>query len=188
MKIGNSYMQKQYIKSVSLSSTHSFSKKAADNITLVEGLGVEGDAHFGKTVKHRYLVRKNPTKPNLRQVHLIHYELIEELNGKGFSVSEGDLGENITTVGIELLNLPTNTILKIGEDAVIQITGLRDPCVLIDRFQKGLLKAVVEKDKNGNVIRKTGVMGIVQKSGKVNIDDEIKIIYPQKPYKKLDCV
>jgi MOSC domain-containing protein YiiM len=176
------------VKSVSLSSTHSFSKNAVDNITLVEGLGVEGDAHFGKTVKHRYLVKKDPTKPNLRQVHLLHYELIEELNEKGFSVSEGDLGENITTMGIELLNLPTDTILKIGIDAVIQIKGLRDPCVLIDRFQKGLLKAVIEKDKNGNVIRKTGVMGIVQKSGLVKINDEIEIIYPQKPYMKLECV
>jgi MOSC domain-containing protein YiiM len=181
-------MNMKKVKSLSLSSTHSFSKKAVDNVTLVEGLGVEGDAHFGKTVKHRYLVKKDSTKPNLRQVHLIHYELIEELNGKGFSVSEGDLGENITTMGIELLNLPTDTILKIGIDAVIQIKGLRDPCVLIDRFQKGLLKAVIEKDKNGNVIRKTGVMGIVQKSGEIKIDDEIEIIYPQKPYKKLDCV
>ena len=106
-------MQKQYVKSVSLSSTHSFSKNVVDNIILVEGMGVEGDAHFGKTVKHRYLVKKNPTNPNLRQVHLIHYELIEELNGKGFTVSEGELGENITTVGIELLNLPTDVILNV---------------------------------------------------------------------------
>jgi MOSC domain-containing protein YiiM len=181
-------MNMKKVKSLSLSSTHSFSKKVVENVTLVEGLGVEGDAHFGKTVKHRYLVKKDPTKPNLRQVHLIHYELIEELNEKGFSVSEGDLGENITTVGIELLNLPTDTILKIGVDAVIQIKGLRDPCVLIDRFQKGLLKAVIEKDKNGNVIRKTGVMGIVQKSGEIKIDDEIEIVYPQKPYMKLECV
>jgi len=181
-------MQKQYVKSVSLSSTHSFSKKVVDNVTLVEGLGVEGDAHFGKTVKHRYLVKKDPTKPNLRQVHLIHYELIEELNGNGFTVSEGDLGENITTVGVDLLNLPTDTILKIGKDAVVQITGLRDPCSLLDQFQKGLLKALIEKDEKGNIIRKSGVMGIVKKSGEIKVDDEIEIIYPQKPFKKLECV
>jgi len=181
-------MRKQYVKSVSLSPTHSFSKKVVDNIALVKGKGVEGDAHFGKTVKHRYLVKKNPALQNLRQVHLIHYELIEELNEKGFSVSEGNLGENITTEGVELLNLPTDTILKIGKDAVIQITGLRDPCHLLDKFQKGLLKALIEKDENGDIIRKSGVMGIVQKSGEVKIDDDIEIIYPQEPHKKLICV
>jgi MOSC domain-containing protein YiiM len=176
------------VKSLSKSSTHTFSKKVVDHIILIEGLGVEGDTHLGKTVKHRYLAKKNPSNPNLRQVHLIHYELIEELNEKGFSVSDGDLGENITTLGIDLLSLPTDTILKMGDEAVIQVKGLRNPCVQLDMFQKGLLKAVIEKDNNGNVIRKCGVMAIVQKSGLIKIDDKIEIKIPKKPYKKLECV
>jgi MOSC domain-containing protein YiiM len=173
---------------VSRSSTHSFSKMNENYITLIEGFGVEGDAHQGKTVRHRFLARKDPTKPNLRQVHLIHLELIRELNRKGFEVSEGDLGENITTEGIDLLNLPTNTILNIGNHSVIQVTGLRNPCVQLDNFQKGLLKAVIEKDENGNVIRKSGIMAIVIKGGIVRAGDKIEIKLPQKPYKKLECV
>ena len=181
-------MNKTVVRSVSLSPTHSFSKKAVGSINLIEGKGVEGDAHFGKTVKHRYLEKKDPERVNLRQVHLIHYELIEELNEQGFTVSEGDLGENITTSGIEILSLPTNTILKIGDDAVVQITGLRDPCSLLDKFQKGLMKALLTKDKHGNIVRKSGVMGIVLKSGTISIDDKIEVVYPQPPYKKLECV
>jgi MOSC domain-containing protein YiiM len=176
------------VKSVSKSLSHTFSKNVVGQIKLIEGLGVEDDVHLGKTVKHQYLAKKYPTSANLRQVHLIHYELIEELNENGFSVSDGDLGENITTIGIDLLNLPTDTILKIGNEAVVKITGLRNPCVQLDMFQKGLLKAVIEKDENGNVIRKCGIMGIVIKSGIVRIDDAIEIIFPQKPFKKLICV
>lgn len=155
---------------------------------MIEGLGVDGDSHFGKNVQHRFLAKKYPNLENLRQVHLIHFELLEELNSKGFTVLEGDLGENITTFGIDLLSLPTNTILKIGNSVKIKITGLRNPCLQLDNFQKGLLKAVVEKDEKDNVIRKCGVMGIVEKGGQIKVDDEIELIYPNEPYEKLICV
>ena len=176
------------VKSVSINPNHTFSKNRVNQIKLIEGLGVEGDSHFGKNVQHRFLAKKNPNQDNLRQVHLIHFELLEELNGKGFKVLEGDLGENITTFGIDLLSLPTNTILKIGNAVKIKITGLRNPCLQLDNFQKGLLKAVVEKDVKGNVIRKCGVMGIVEKGGQIKVDDEIELIYPNEPYEKLVCV
>jgi len=178
----------QKVKSVSKSLTHTFSKEVVEQINLIEGLGVEDDAHLGKTVKHRYLARKYPANVSLRQVHLIHHELIKELNEKGFNVSDGSLGENIKTMGIDLLNLPTDTLLKIGNEAIIKITGLRNPCVQLDLFQKGLLKAVIDKDDNGHVIRKCGIMAIVIKSGIVNTNDTIEIFFPQKPFKKLVCV
>jgi len=131
------------VTAVSKSATHTFSKIKQTRIQLIAGKGVEGDAHLGVTVKHRSRVAKDPTQPNLRQVHLIHSELFEALSTKGFEVQAGDMGENITTTGIPLLDLPRNTILKIGELAKIQITGLRNPCVQLDNFQKGLMKAVL---------------------------------------------
>jgi len=176
------------VLAVSKSHTHSFSKINYDGIQLIAGKGVEGDAHFGEKVKHRSRVAKDPTQPNLRQVHLIHSELFDELYLKGFLVKPSDLGENITTRGIELLTLPRNAILKIGPTAKIQITGLRNPCKQIDDFQKGLLKAVLGKDKNGDLIRKTGIMGIVLSSGVVTVGDAIKIELPSKPYQKLERV
>src|SRR5262245_22811703 len=120
---------------VGSSTTHSFSKSAQPQITVVAGLGVEGDAHAGVTVKHRSRVAKKPPQPNLRQVHLIHSELFAELAGKGFDVLPGQLGENITTQGIELLALPTGTELRIGADAVVRLTGLRNPCYQLDKFR-----------------------------------------------------
>src|SRR3712207_5086871 len=138
------------VTAVSRSPRHSFSKPNQDAIRLLAGLGVEGDAHLGTTVKHRSRVAKDPSQPNLRQVHLIHAELFEELEGKGFSVAAGEMGENITTRGIDLLGLPSGARLLIGESAVIEVTGLRNPCVQIDRFWKGLMKAVLDKDANGS--------------------------------------
>ena len=172
---------------VSLSGQHTFSKENQEVITLLKGLGVEGDAHCGSAVKHQYDAAKNAAKPNLRQVHLIQSELFEEL-ADDFTVKPGQLGETITTVGINLLELPTDTILSIGESAVIQITGLRNPCYQIDKFKPGLLKAVLDKDSDGNLIRKVGVMAIVLQSGEVKPSDEIRVEWPQKPYKKLECV
>jgi MOSC domain-containing protein YiiM len=170
---------------VSHSKTHTFSKNNQSAIRLIEGLGVEGDAHAGKTVKHRFLVKKDATKPNIRQVHLIHAELLDKLEEKGFTVHPGQLGENITTRGVDLLGLPTDTILKIGEEAVVKITALRNPCKQIDEFQKGLLKEVLYKDEEGNLVRATGVMGIILKGGTVQPGDNIVAELPPEPHQEL---
>ena len=132
---------------VSLSTTHSFSKANQESIKLLTGLGVEGDAHAGEAVKHRSRVAKDPSQPNLRQIHLIHAELHDELKAKGFNIFPGQMGENITTRRIDLLGLPTNTKLYIGEKAVIQVTGLRNPCAQLDSFKTGLMAAVLDKDR-----------------------------------------
>ena len=172
---------------LSKSDSHTFSKYNCDKIVLVAGLGVEGDAHMGKTVKHRSRVAKDPTQPNLRQVHLMHAELFDELTEQGFQVEAGEMGENITTRGIDLLGLPRDTILSIGTSK-IKITGLRNPCKQIDSFQKGLLKAVLDKDEEGNLIRKSGIMGIVLEGGEVLVGAEIKVELPAEPYAKLERV
>lgn len=172
---------------VSLSSKHTFSKDNINKIKLVEGFGVEGDAHFGSTVKHRSRVAQNPNQPNLRQVHFIQSELFDELKDR-FVIKPGQLGENITTSGLNLLELPTDTIMYVGEEAIIKITGLRNPCPQIDHFKQGLLQAVLNKDSEGNLIRKAGIMGIVLKGGEVKPEDLIRIELPPKPYRKLERV
>lgn len=176
------------ISSLSKSDIHSFSKRTCSSLLLEKGLGVRGDAHNGKMVKHRSRVAKDPTQPNLRQVHLIHSELLEELKKKGFNVNPGDLGENIMTIGIDLLSLPKDSILKIGDTAMIKITGLRNPCKQLDNFQKGLMKAVLDKDEEGNLIRKCGIMGIVLEGGEIKIEDSITIKFPPEPFVKLERV
>ena len=181
-------MNKGIVKSVSKSDTHTFSKFNCDKITLLKGLGVEGDAHMGKNVKHRSRLAKNPNQPNLRQVHLIHSELFDELKSKGFNIRDGEIGENITTQGIALLNLPKGTLLKIGDTATIEVTGLRNPCKQLDSLQAGLMKAVLDKDEDGNLIRKSGIMGIVLEGGEIQHGDEIVVELPPKPYVKLERV
>ncbi|WP_019505005.1 MOSC domain-containing protein [Pleurocapsa sp. PCC 7319] len=176
------------VTAVSRRATHAFSKSNQDSIKLLAGLGVEGDAHSGRTVKHRSRVAKDPNQPNLRQVHLIHAELHDELKAVGFNILAGQMGENITTRGINLLELPTDTLLHLGNDAVIQVTGLRNPCTQLDRFQPGLMAAVLDKDEQGNIIRKAGIMGIVLASGVVNTGDQINIEFPPKPYRSLERV
>lgn len=176
------------VVAVSRSETHTFSKLNQASIELLTGLGVEDDSHLGKTVKHRSRVAVDPTQPNLRQVHLIHSELHEELQAAGFVVSAGQMGENITTRGIDLLSLPTNTKLYIGNTAVIELTGLRNPCAQLDRFQSGLMAAVLGRDEQGKLIRKAGVMGIVVVGGKVNPGDSICIELPPQPHQPLDRV
>ena len=178
-------MTNSIVKAVSISSTHSFSKQNQASIRLITGLGVEGDAHSGKTVKHRSRMAKDPSQPNLRQVHLMHTELHNELAEKGFSILPGEIGENITTEGIDLLALPQNTLLKIGEQVVIQITGLRNPCHQLDDFQKGLMKAVLERDEEGKLIRKSGIMGIVLTGGFIHPGDAIQIEFPKQPHHPL---
>jgi MOSC domain-containing protein YiiM len=181
-------MIKPQVISLSKSDSHTFQKFNCEKITLIEGLGVEGDAHLGKTVKHRSRVAADPTQPNLRQVHLIHSELFDELVEKDFIVTPGAMGENITTKGIDLLNLPKDTILKIGASTAIQITGLRNPCSQLETIKTGLMKAVLDKDDQGNLIRKAGIMGVVLQGGVVFVGDEIIIKLPKPPFEKLEKV
>jgi hypothetical protein len=176
------------VTAVSLSGTHTFSKPNQEYIHLLTGLGVEGDAHLGTTVKHRSRVAQDPTRPNLRQVHLIHSELHDEVNAAGFCVGPGQLGENITTQGIALLELPRGTCLEIGETAVIEVTGLRNPCAQIECFQTGLLAAVLGRDADGNLIRKSGIMGIVLNGGIIRPGDPIRVVLPPEPHQALERV
>jgi MOSC domain-containing protein YiiM len=176
------------VRAVSSNGEYSFTKPNRDSITLLAGLGVEGDVHAGVTVKHRSRVARDPTQPNLRQVHLIHEELFAEVAGEGFAVTPGDLGENITTRGIDLLGLPAGTLLRVGEDAVLEVTGLRNPCAQIDGFQGGLLKRVVGRDATGNVVRKAGIMTVVREGGVVRPGDAVEAELPAGPHRPLDVV
>jgi MOSC domain-containing protein YiiM len=176
------------VVSVSSSPTHGFSKQLTTSIHLLAGQGVEGDAHCGVTVKHRSRVAKDPTQPNLRQVHLIHEELFEELRAQGFEVHPGQIGENITTRGIDLLALPTGAELRIGQSAVVRITGLRNPCEQLNKFQKGLTAAVLGRTPEGKLVRKAGVMGIVIAGGTVKPGDQIAIKLPAAPHRALERV
>ncbi|MFD6281562.1 MOSC domain-containing protein [Streptomyces sp. NPDC060209] len=153
------------VVAVSSNGVYSFTKPNRDGVTLLAGLGVEGDIHAGVTVKHRSRVAQDPTQPNLRQVHLIHQELFTELRDAGFEVGPGDLGENVTTSGIDLLSLPVGTLLHLGDEAVVEVTGLRNPCLQIDNFQDGLLKQVVGRADDGPRGRKAGIMGVVRTGG-----------------------
>ena len=170
---------------VSLSSGHTFSKRNVDVIVLLEGLGVDGDAHAGETVRHRSRVRADPSQPNLRQVHLVHRELFDELRTQGFDVGPGDIGENVTTEGIALLDLPRGTRLRLGENAVVELTGLRNPCTQLDGFQSGLMSAVLDRDAEGGLVRKSGIMGIVVSGGAVRPGDAVRIDLPQHPHEPL---
>jgi MOSC domain-containing protein YiiM len=163
------------VVAVSLSAVHQFSKPVQKSIRLLAGLGAEGDTHLGVTVQHRSRVAKDPTRPNLRQVHLIHEELLDELITGGFQVGPGVMGENITTRGINLLALPRGARLHIGGAAVVDVTGLRDPCRQLNNYQPGLMAAVLGRDEQGNLIRKAGIMGVVVAGGEVRTGDPIRI-------------
>jgi MOSC domain-containing protein YiiM len=173
---------------VSSSDEHRFSKTSREQVTLIAGIGVESDAHSGTTVKHRSRVIRNPDQPNLRQVHLIHAELFDEVADYGHVVRPGDMGENITTRGIDLLHIPKGTRLQLGDDAVVEITGLRNPCYQIDDFQPGLLAHMVSKDDEGNIVRKAGVMSIVISGGIVRPGDVIRVTLPLEPHVPLEGV
>ncbi|MEV5848211.1 MOSC domain-containing protein [Streptomyces sp. NPDC051985] len=176
------------VAAVSRNDVYSFTKPNRESITLLAGLGVEGDVHAGVTVKHRSRVAQDPTQPNLRQVHLIHEELFEEVSDSGFEVAAGELGENITTRGLDLLGLPTGTLLRIGERAVVEVTGLRNPCLQIDGFQQGLLKQVVGRDESGRILRKAGVMSVVKVGGVVRPGDAIRVELPAGDHRPLERV
>jgi MOSC domain-containing protein YiiM len=160
-------------------------KPGRPSVRLLAGLGVEGDAHMGATVKHRSRVRRDPTQPNLRQVHLIHAELHDELRRAGFDVEPGQMGENITTRDVDLLHLPTGTLLSLGDEAVVEITGLRNPCDQLNGVKPGLMQAVLDHDQDGSLIRKSGVMAVVRTGGVVSVGNRIKVSLPPLPYQPL---
>lgn len=176
------------VEAVARSDGHRFSKSTAESITLIAGLGVDGDAHVGVNVKHRSRVRADPTQPNLRQVHLVHRELFDEMAALGFEVRPGDIGENITTKGIDLLRLPRGTRLRLGRDAVVEVTGLRNPCAQLDAFEAGLMRAMLDRNEDGQLVRKAGVMAIVCTSGTVTPGDQVAIELPKGPHHRLEPV
>jgi MOSC domain-containing protein YiiM len=164
------------------------SKQARESVRLLAGLGVHGDAHMGETVQHRSRVARDPSQPNLRQVHLIHSELHDELRAGGFDVTAGQMGENVTTRGIDLLALPTGTRLRISGEALIQVTGLRNPCKQLNSIQDGLMAAVLDRGPDGELIRKAGVMAIVLAGGEVRPGDSIGVELPARPHMRLEPV
>ena len=167
---------------------HRFSKAPRDGIRLLAGLGVEGDAHLGETVKHRFHAAKDPSRPNLRQVHLIHAELHDELRARGFDVAPGDMGENVTTRGVDLLGLPRGARLHLGATAVVEVTGLRNPCKQLNDFRPGLMAAVLDRDARGGLVRKAGVMGVVLAGGEVRPGDAVRVELSQAPHGPLEPV
>lgn len=173
---------------MALNEAHGFSKHVVPSITLVAGVGVQGDAHAGATVQHRSRVAADATQPNLRQVHLMHDELHEELREAGFPVVPGALGENLTTRGIDLLGLPTGTLLSFGSGALLAVTGLRNPCVQLDGFAPGLLRRLAYRDDEGRLVRRAGVMAVVVAGGEVSGGDVVAVTLPPPPHRPLDRV
>lgn len=173
---------------VSRSPTHTLCKANRPSIRLLAGLGVEADAHQGVNVKHRSRVARDPCQPNLRQVHLLHSELHAELKGAGFELTPGQLGENVTTRGIDLLSLPRGTKLQLGDSAVVEVTGLRNPCAQLEEIQPGLMAATLDRDERGALVRKAGVMAVVLESGDVAAGDPIRIELPPAPHAPLQPV
>jgi MOSC domain-containing protein YiiM len=167
---------------------HRFSKEPVDVAEFVVGLGLAGDAHAGRTIQHLSRLRRDPTAPNLRQVHVIAAELLAELRERGFDVAPGRLGENVTTTGVELLALPTGTMLRLGATAVVKVTGLRNPCLQLDRYQDGLQKAVLDRAADGTLIRRAGVMGVVVAGGVVRPGDAISVTLPSGDPRPLEPV
>lgn len=176
------------VAALALSPEHAFSKARVESARFARGLGLEGDAHAGETVKHRSRVAADPTQPNLRQVHLIGAELLTELEDAGFEVSPGRLGENVLTEGVDLLALPTDTELALGARVRLRLTGLRNPCVQLDQIGPGLMKHLAPRDERGALIRRAGVMAVVLEGGEVHVGDPIRIELPAPPHVALDRV
>ena len=176
------------VEAVHTGAVHGIGKESAVCIRLIAGIGVDGDVHAGETVKHRSRVRRDPTQPNLRQVHLIHTELHEELADQGFDIRPGQMGENVTTSGVELLALPAGARLRLGSDAVVEVTGLRNPCNQLDEIAPGLMKAVLDRDADWQIVRKSGVMGVVLQDGEVRPGDPIEVELPAEPHVRLEPV
>jgi len=176
------------VVAVNLSEGHTFSKRPRERIRLLAGLGAEGDAHLGETVQHRSRVARDPAAPNLRQVHLVHEELHDELRAEGFVVAPGQMGENVTTRGVDLLGLPAGARLHIGNEAVVEVTGLRNPCRQLDGLRPGLMAATLGRDADGALVRKAGVMAVVLSGGDVGAGDSIRVEVPSEPHSRLEPV
>lgn len=176
------------VAAVCASAGHTMGKPTQESIELVAGLGVQGDVHAGVTVQHRSRVRRDPSQPNLRQVHLVAGELFADLRGRGFDLAPGVIGENVTTAGLDLIGLPTGSRLRLGESAVVEITGLRNPCVQLEGIQPGLMKAVLDHDDAGQLVRRAGVMAVVVDGGQVRPGDRIEVVLPAQPHRPLQPV
>jgi MOSC domain-containing protein YiiM len=176
------------VVAVSAKARHGVDKANREVVRLIAGEGIVGDAHSGATVKHRSRWRRDPTQPNLRQIHLLHAELHDELAAKGFTVTPGLMGENITTPGVDLLGLPKGAIVRLGADAVVEITGLRNPCYQLDQLQQGLMAACLDRAAGGELIRKAGVMSIVLAGGEVRAGDAVTIELPAGRHEALQAV
>ncbi|MCT4357812.1 MOSC domain-containing protein [Streptomyces sp. Je 1-79] len=177
------------VTAVSREATYSFSKPNRESVTLLAGLGIEGDVHAGETIRHQFRMTYEPDLPNLRQVHLMHEELFDELALKGFDVRAGQLGENITTRGVDLLGLPTGALLHLGEQAVLEVTGLRNPCAKINDFRAGLLSEVFALDPDsGEFTFKSGIMAVVRHGGPVRPNDPVRVELPPAPHRPLERV
>jgi MOSC domain-containing protein YiiM len=173
------------VVAVSRGSQHGLAKRPTEAIRLLAGLGVDGDAHLGRTVQHRSRVARDPTQPNLRQVHLIHTELHDELRAAGFDVEPGAMGENVTTRGVDLLALPAGARLALGGRAIVELTGLRNPCRQLDGLRPGLMAASLDRDAEGRLVRKAGVMAVVVAGGEVRAGDPIAVELPAGPHAPL---
>ena len=176
------------IVAVSASAAHGFSKAPRDAITLLAGLGVEGDAHCGATAQHLYRMGKDPTAPNLAQVHFLPVELFAEMAELGYALEPGAMGENVLTEGLDLVTLPTGTIFEIGEGVMVEISGIRDPCKKIDALGPGLTKAMFGRDADGGLLRKAGIMGVVRSGGTIRPGDVIQVTLPAEPHRRLEVV
>ena len=176
------------VVAVARSPRHGFSKQVEPALRLVAGLGVEGDAHLGVTTQHLYRMRLDPSLPNLCQVHLIHAEVFDEMKARGYDIGPGDLGENVCTRGLDLLTLPTGTRLAVGEEAVLEVTGVRNPCKQINAYRAGLMDALLDRAEDGALVRKAGIMSIVLRGGTVKPGDAIAITLPPEPHRKLEPV
>ena len=176
------------VRNLHRSAEYTFSKQTCDQLELVAGIGVVGDTHAGPTVRHRSRMERDPSQPNLRQVHLFDAEILDELSAEGFEVGPGVLGENVTTVGLDALTLPTGTLLRIGDDALLGLTGIRNPCVQIEARFPGLLKRMVHRDDSGPLTRLTGAMAVVLQSGTIRQGDTITVQLPPHPHQPLQLV
>jgi MOSC domain-containing protein YiiM len=176
------------VVAVSKDGQHRFSKQPCAQIILGEGIGVQGDAHAGVTVQHLHRVARDASQPNLRQVHLLPREFFDEAREEGYELGPGDLGENVLTQGLDLAGLSLDTLLRIGAGAVVRVTGLRNPCVQINRFRKGLLKVASGRDESGQVVLKAGIMGVVTTGGIIRPGDRIEVEPPAPPHHALECV
>jgi MOSC domain-containing protein YiiM len=176
------------VLSLHRSDRHGFSKETADRLELIAGVGVDGDAHAGPLVRHRSRVASDPTQPNLRQVHLIAAELFDTLAAAGHVVRPGDLGENVTTRGLDVHGLAVGSMLLVGDEALVAVTGLRNPCAQIERFQPGLLQHVAFRHAGGGWVRRAGIMGVVVRGGPVAVGDPIRVAAPPGPQRPLERV